>query len=346
MDGTLSPDLALIRPLVSPAPMSLGGSTASHVTLLMRDGSRLNIELADPLRQARDLTACLAPRTATGQVLEIELEDRSTLLLSAADILGVRLPPPGATGQARLVPAKPTPVVQPGQASSSVVQPRQVPATIAVSQDAAEVFTMGTRRMMRVRNFLPNETHAALLDYVLQQERKFAGSSVLSNDPEYRKSTVLYDFPEYQQMFRMALRAANPQICEAIGVPSFTIDHIECQLTATMDKGYFKPHNDNSAGVGHRKVTFVYYFHREPRPYNGGEIRFFGYNPLAPDTGDARHMLELLPVQNSIIFFDASCYHEVRDVLCQTPGFANARFTVNGWICTAKAQRDARPTAA
>ena len=52
-------------------------------------------------------------------------------------------------------------------------------------------------------------------------------------------------------------------------------------------------------------------------------------------------MLELPPVQNSIIFFDSSCYHEVRDVLCQTPGFANARFTVNGWICTAKVQRAA-----
>jgi SM-20-related protein len=205
---------------------------------------------------------------------------------------------------------------------------------------------MGTWRVMRVRNFLPNEAHAALLDYVLQQEEQFAGSSVLSNDPEYRKSTVLYNFPKYQQMFRTALRAVNPEICETIGVPTFTIDHIEWQLTGTVDKGYFKPRNDNSAGVGYRKVTFVYYFHREPRPYNGGEIRFFGYNPLAPDIGDARHMLELLPVQNSIIFFDASCYHEVRNVRCQTPGFANARFIVNGWICTAKAQREARPAAA
>jgi SM-20-related protein len=319
MDGTLSPDLTLIRPQLSTAPMSLAAATAPHVTLLMRDGSRLNIELADPLRQARDLTACLAPRSATGQVLEIELEDRSTLLLPAADILGVRLPPPA-------IPPR-------------VAQPKQLPA--AMPRDAAEVFDVGTWRVMRMRNFLPAQAHVALLDHVLRQEQKFTGSSVLSNDPEYRKSSVLYDFPEYQQMFRTALRAANPQICEAIGVPSFTIDHIECQLTATVDKGYFKPHNDNSAGVGHRKITFVYYFHREPRPYNGGEIRFFGYNPLAPDTGDSRHLLELLPVQNSIIFFDSSCYHEVRDVLCQTPGFANARFTVNGWICAAKAQRAA-----
>ena len=314
MDGTLSPDLALIRPL------TLVAGAAQHVTLLMRDGSRLNIELADPLRQARDLAARLAPRSAMGQVLEIELEDRSTLLLPAADILGIRLPPP-------------------------VAQPKQLPP-IAIPQDAAEVFSMGTWRMMRMRNFLPEEAHAALLDHVLRQEQKFTGSSVLSSDPEYRKSSVLYDFPEYQQMFRSALRAANPQICEAIGVPSFTIDHIECQLTATVDKGYFKPHNDNSAGVSHRKITFVYYFHREPRPYNGGEIRFFGYNPLAPDTGDSKPMLELPPVQNSIIFFDSSCYHEVRDVLCQTSGFANARFTVNGWICTAKAQRPVRPAAA
>src|ERR1700744_4491780 len=107
MDGTLSTDLALIRPLVSPAPVSLATTAAPHVTLLMRDGSRLNIELADPQHQARDLAARLAPRSA--QVREIELEDRSTLLLPAADILGVRLPPP-------------------------VIQPKQQPA-ISIQQD-------------------------------------------------------------------------------------------------------------------------------------------------------------------------------------------------------------------
>jgi SM-20-related protein len=311
MDGTISAEPALIRPLVSPA--SIGGE---KVSLLMRDGSRLNIDLADPLRQARDLIGCLAPGSRASQVVEIELEDRSTLLLPAAEILGARLPPPAA----------------------ATVAARQVPAPVPVATDGAEVFAMGTWRVMRMRNFLPREVYGALLTYVLENETRFVGSSVLSNDPEYRNSTVLYDFPEYQQMFRTARRAATPQICEAIGVPSFAIDHIECQLTATTHKGYFKPHNDNSAGVGHRKVTFVYYFHREPRPYNGGEIRFFGHNPLGPDTADARHMLELLPVPNSVVFFDSSCFHEVRDVLCQTPGFANARFTVNGWICTAKAQ--------
>jgi Rps23 Pro-64 3,4-dihydroxylase Tpa1-like proline 4-hydroxylase len=320
MDGTLSSDLSLIRPQVSPAPNSLSATGAGGVTLLLRDGSRLNVDLADPLRQARDLTACLGPRQTRPHVLELDLEDRSTLLLSAADILGVRLPPPRP---AAIVPA------------------RSAPATNPVTKETTEMHPLGTWRVMRIRNFLPQDMHAALLAYVFEHEGEFTGSNVLSNDPEYRKSSVLYRFPDYDQMFRTALRAANPQICEAIGVPSFTIDHIECQLTATSDRGYFKPHNDNSAGVGHRKITFVYYFHREPRPYNGGEIRFFDYNPLAPDTGDARHLLELLPVQNSIIFFDASCYHEVRDVLCQTPGFANARFTVNGWICTAKAQRAA-----
>jgi SM-20-related protein len=326
MDGTLSSDLALHLPLVSSTPAGVAASDTPNASLLMRDGSRVNVALADPLRQARDLTACLGPRQARAHVLELELEDASTLLLSAADILGVRLPPPPPR------PAAVAPQAAPAQ---------RLPASIAVPQDGAEVFTMGTWRIMRIRNFLPPEVYAALLPYVLEREAKFVGSSVLSNDPEYRKSTVLYQFPEYAQMFRSALRAAHGRICEAIDVPGFTIDHIECQLTATADRGYFKPHNDNSAGVGHRKVTFVYYFHREPRPYNGGEIRFFGHNPLAPDTGDARHMLELSPVQNAIIFFDASCYHEVRDVLCQTPGFANARFTVNGWVCTQKAQQPA-----
>ena len=193
---------------------------------------------------------------------------------------------------------------------------------------------LGTWRVMRIRNFLPQDVHAALLAHVLEHAGEI--HRLLRAVERSRVSQIeraVSFSPDYEQMFRAALRAANPQICEAIGVPSFTIDHIECQLTATSDRGYFKPHNDNSAGVGHRKVTFVYYFHREAATVRMAgrsgfsTITHWHPTPATPDT-----CWNCRQCRTRSFFFDASCYHEVRDVLCQTPGFANARFTVNGWI--------------
>jgi SM-20-related protein len=312
MDGSLAHDLLL--------PAGGLSESAAPVTLLMRDGSRLALDLADAWQQAPELALALQPRNTPSGTLTLRLSDGSQLMLPVCDILGLQLPPEPGTLAA--MPHRPA-------------DPRPAP-------NDAEIHQVGDCRVMRIAEFLPPEVANNLFAYAQSRQSEFQTSKVLSNDPEYRKSMVLFRFAEYEAMFRQALRAAFPPICDALGVPAFELADIECQLTATMDRGYFKPHNDNAAALGHRRITYVYYFHRQPRPFTGGDTRFFDHHPYAPNPPAVRHMMDIAPVHNSIIFFESGIFHEVRDILCNAPGFETARFTINGWLSRAKAAANAQ----
>jgi Rps23 Pro-64 3,4-dihydroxylase Tpa1-like proline 4-hydroxylase len=311
MDGFFAQNHIL--PLVGPLG-SNGAGPAAPITLLMRDGSRMSVDLADSWRQAPELAMALGPQSGAAGTITLELTDGSRLMLPVCEILGLHLPPEPAAARPMLtarVEAPPSPT-------------------------DAEIHHVGQCRVMRICDFLPPEVAANLYCYALAKESDFQPSKVLSNDPEYRKSLVLFRFPEYEAMFRNALRAAFPPICEALGVPPFELADIECQLTATMDRGDFKPHNDNAAALGHRRITYVYYFHRQPRPFVGGDTRFFDHHPYAPNPPAVRHLVDIASLHNSVIFFDSGMFHEVRDIVCNQPGFETARFTINGWLSKAK----------
>jgi Rps23 Pro-64 3,4-dihydroxylase Tpa1-like proline 4-hydroxylase len=313
-------------------PLPAGAHDRDAVTLLMRDGSRLCISLADPLRQAPDLAAALAPAGIRPGTVTLTLDDGSRLMLSTGDILGLHLPPEPS------LPAQPALPTQPALPAPAPLAARLPAAAQVRARQAAEakgntiVHHVGRTPILQIRDFLAPHAAAELYQYVLNKQADFKPSSVLSNDPEYRKSVVLYRFPEYEKMFHSMLVAALPQLSDTLAVPRFELSTFECQLTATFDKGYFKPHSDNSAAVSHRRITYVYYFHRQPKPFNGGEIRFFDHNPLAPEQPPVRHLLDLAPLQNSIVFFNSGTFHEVRDTICATPEFENSRFTINGWL--------------
>jgi Rps23 Pro-64 3,4-dihydroxylase Tpa1-like proline 4-hydroxylase len=104
-------------------------------------------------------------------------------------------------------------------------------------------------------------------------------------------------------------------------------------LTQSNTGDFFRVHSDNhSAGVRSRAVTFVYYFYREPKPFQGGELqlwgtRYDGDSPIAE--GDPE---TISPAQNQVIFFPSDYLHEVRPVNSASGEFADSRFTVNGWL--------------
>jgi Rps23 Pro-64 3,4-dihydroxylase Tpa1-like proline 4-hydroxylase len=72
-----------------------------------------------------------------------------------------------------------------------------------------------------------------------------------------------------------------------------------------------------------RLLSFVYYFHKEPKTYTGGELIIHG-----------KDLLNIEPVNNMIIFFDPMLLHEVTVVSSPGKICENGRFTLNGWIKT------------
>jgi len=112
----------------------------------------------------------------------------------------------------------------------------------------------------------------------------------------------------------------------------FPISSFEVQLTASNDGEFLRAHTDSDNGpLRTRTVTFVYYCHREPRRFEGGELRIFGR-----DTVSGQNVLKIYnvvqPIQNSVVFFPSESLHEIAPVVCPSHSFNDSRFTLNGWL--------------
>ena len=120
---------------------------------------------------------------------------------------------------------------------------------------------------------------------------------------------------------------------ERLGILPFHVAPIEAQITASNHGDFFRKHMDNSYGVHRRRVlSYVYYFHRTPRRFAGGELLLY---PTWHEDGRvvfATKPRTIMPRQNRIVFFPSSALHEIRMVRCPSWELADSRFTVNGWV--------------
>ncbi len=187
--------------------------------------------------------------------------------------------------------------------------------------------------VLRIDRFLAPEVNRALYDYALSQESAFVPTRNSAGDVHYRRSWYLPAFPEYGAMMRERVAATVPIVRQHLGMPLWEIEDIEIQLTAHNDGNYYKIHNDNgSPEAANRELTYVYYFHREPKPFTGGELRVYdsrienGFYVAA----DSYQTIE--PQNNTMVFFLSRYLHEVLPVGCPSRQFADSRFTLNGWV--------------
>ena len=176
--------------------------------------------------------------------------------------------------------------------------------------------------------------------YALEREQQFALSEVISPgvragmvDYEHRRSRVLYDLGSPGTLLAKRVEECLPRILPRLEREAFPISRVEAQMTASSHGDFFHWHcDDGQEEVATREITFVYFFHREPKQFQGGELRIYksvrtsgGYVP----EGDAQ---VIVPQQNQLVIFQSGLAHEITPVECRSSGFENSRFTVNGWF--------------
>jgi hypothetical protein len=191
-------------------------------------------------------------------------------------------------------------------------------------------------------DFLSKKELRGLTNYVLTHEADFTHSTVIpdgvpdpATDTSYRKSRVLYELGEYGPLIRERLLKLLPAVLRTFDREAFPIAHIDTQITASNDGDFFKVHQDNSytvpIDISYRELSFVHYFHSEPKSFTGGQLRIYQSENGANDDSE-RRTKTIVPRQNTLVLFPSSYDHEVLPVKCPTAKFANSRFTVNGWL--------------
>ncbi len=241
--------------------------------------------------------------------------------------------PPGTPLRAPVIPPPSTGPQTPGQGI----------VTTIVSKGSVAVEERPTRlaaRCVVLDEFLAPQELEELTRFTLEHETEFQASEVVAPTSErgvvnydHRRSRVLMDLGAHQQRMLARIKTVLPEVLEKLGMSEFDISGLEMQITASNDGDFFHFHSDNGSDrVAARHLTFVYFFHREPKQFEGGELRIHDAH-----LEDGAYVTEgsyqtLIPQQNQIVFFPCELLHEITPVECRSQAFADSRFTLNGWL--------------
>ena len=237
-------------------------------------------------------------------------------------------PPPPATGPRPPSPSGPGP----GR-GVSVLSDR---STTAVEQEHQVL----RAECVVFEEFLAPEELKTLTQYALGREADFRMSEVISPgvmgtvvDSEHRRSRVLMDLGSHEKVIRDRIEAALPRVLEKLSMEKFPITRFESQLTASNDGDFFRHHFDNAEEeIANRELTYVYFFHGEPKAFDGGELRLHDAERRDGSWVTTGNYKAVVPEQNQIVFFPSALLHEITPVVCPSRAFADSRFTVNGWL--------------
>jgi SM-20-related protein len=232
-------------------------------------------------------------------------------------------------------PEPPNNVSLKGQGSTTDEATRPIPST---QSGAVGVLDAPRAQCIVLDEFLAPQELEQLIGYVLEREKEFRTSEVISPrkggiaNYDHRRSRVLMDAGPHEEVILNRIRRVLPGVLEQLGIEEFPLAQTEVQITASNDGDFFRAHCDNAQQkVASRRVTFVYFFHRDPSQFEGGELWLH-------DSRDGRHPSgagsyeRIIPQQNQIVFFPCSTLHEITPVQCSSRAFADSRFTVNGWL--------------
>jgi len=234
---------------------------------------------------------------------------------------------------------KPSPPPLPGPmppGGERVQEPVQSSVSRHGPVTASNMLGMENQLCVVMDEFLGQQELEELICYALEHEAEFQNSEVLSPnasggviDYEHRRSRVLMDLGKHQEVILKRIRCVLQKVLDRLGIEEFPVVRTEAQITASNDGDFFRPHTDSGQEtVTSRRIAFVYFFHREPRQFSGGELR------LHDPRGNAQtsSYQSIIPQHNQIVFFPCSVLHEITQVECQSQAFADSRFTLNGWL--------------
>src|SRR5579864_657006 len=260
---------------------------------------------------------------------------------------GVRVPhkepqrrdTPGAPGPKEPQPPSGRPMGEPQPPSAGPKGVRTTVVSETMSAIAKRPEALPARCVL-LDEFLAPQELDELTRFTLEHEADFSASEVVSPDAgngivnyEHRRSRVLMDLGHHQDVILTRIKAVLPHVLETLGMEEFSIAEIEAQVTASNEGDFFHFHSDNGSDhVASRYLTFVYFFHREPRQFEGGELRIHDARLEEGSYVSEGSYQTIVPQQNQIVFFPCELTHEITPVNCASQLFADSRFTLNGWL--------------
>lgn len=205
------------------------------------------------------------------------------------------------------------------------------------SQESTKISTNKAMRaapFLLIDNFLSIKEQIRIWSLIEEYKETFQDSKVTSKgvDKEVRDSKVIYkqDLKEIASFFLPKITKTVIENLSYLLISPFEINKKELQLTLHTNGDFFTIHKDSGKKNISRKVTFVYYFHQEPKVYQGGDLLLYDTDKSKDDY--SMDYSRIGTRNNLLILFPSHFYHQVTPVSQQSDNFKEGRFTLNGWL--------------
>ena len=168
-----------------------------------------------------------------------------------------------------------------------------------------------------VDNFLTVKEYQQLLEWVLANQSNLQSPMKLSD-------TV--SSPHWQTTFINRVQAAIPFVLSQLDISSFPLGAITASLLPSSIT------NDQGQMTNDSVISFVYYFYREPKSFNGGELRIYDSQVVNNQcvVADSYHVVE--PRGNRAVFFFSSYDYMMQAIEAPDENLINTCFVINGGV--------------
>ncbi|MEJ8856787.1 2OG-Fe(II) oxygenase [Variovorax robiniae] len=187
---------------------------------------------------------------------------------------------------------------------------------------------------MVLDDFVGDATAQRLLEYAIANEAVFLPSKVALGyeghvDETHRVSKVNPDIESVMPLIEPMIRKAVADAIPRLGLVNVDSYFLEPEIAWSGDGAFFKMHADTLRDRANPRVlTMVLYFHKEPKAFEGGQLRLYG---LGAQPGSSDYQ-EIEPRWDRAVIFPSWFPHEVLPVRCRSTSFEDGRFALNCWV--------------
>lgn len=194
----------------------------------------------------------------------------------------------------------------------------------------------------QIADFMGSVMVEQLLDLAIARADDFAPTSVGNGgggtvSPDIRASLLLRDLGELRSELETRFAAVLDDTVRELRLSDIALHSLELELVAHNEGAFYSEHIDTFTArrdaQSDRALTGVYYFHRNPKGFDGGELRL---HAIAPAADGIRSFTDIAPTCDTFILFPSWVPHQVRRVSCPSGAFADSRFALNCWYRSAR----------
>ena len=195
-------------------------------------------------------------------------------------------------------------------------------------------------KVVRMANFLPVDERDTFFKAVCKEEGAFQTtqipgvekmpSSFLAVNPDQKNNKESVWLHEVTKNLSKRIVAQLPFLCKTLGISPFEVSDIPITFINGLDGHYGDPHADSVNGQ--YQISILYYFHKVPKVFNGGDLSFYASDEIAEDGYNKEVLFEIEAENNLLVAFRSETYHGVSKVQSQSIQFTDGRFVAVGFL--------------